>query len=57
MCGEADNQRLREDNRQLQARNDLYAMVINEMTARLGRNTQSGQGQATVTQLRRQPSS
>jgi hypothetical protein len=55
MCSEADNQCLREDNRQLQARNDLYAMVINEMSARLDRNTQSGQGQATVTQLRRQP--
>lgn len=33
----------------------LYAVVINEMSARLDRNTQSGQRPATVTQLRRQP--
>jgi len=52
---QADNQRLREDNRQLLARNDLYAMVINEMSARLDRSTSSGQHQATVTQLRPQP--
>jgi len=51
---QADNHRLRDRNRELQERNDLYAMVINELSARLHPANPGTGHPGNVTQLRPQ---
>ncbi|WP_433258271.1 hypothetical protein ACQPYK_22995 [Streptosporangium sp. CA-135522] len=49
---EADNKRLRAEKRQLQERNDLYAMVINELSALRRRRTSAADRTDNITELK-----
>lgn len=49
---EAENRRLRDEKRDLKQRNDLYAMVINELSTKLRRKSPITEHASNITELR-----